>query len=298
MYLLLIDVATGGWQLERTEQEAVSDDFYLDPQFEDHETNNDDNNDEPAYESREDPDYRNDSEDEVTNEPEPSTSRGGKWKPVKKSKSTENTKKKSNTCNWRKGPFHLVEIVEKRVDVMVSSRENWTPKMYVFGKDMIQSLRQHTETKILIETKKATKITFGSMCIFIGAIVLMSCLNLPRIRMYWSKVTSVARIVDFMTWDQYFLIRKHLKVVEDNLVSRSARTEDKFWKIRPSQRQGSLTLPRGSKLAVDEHLIPFTGSACVMKQFVPNKPNPEGLKNFVLAAPNGLVLDFELYQGK
>ncbi|KAF6206224.1 hypothetical protein GE061_017453 [Apolygus lucorum] len=104
-----------------------------------------------------------------------------------------------------------------------------------------------------------------------------------------------------MTRDQYFLIRKHLKVVEDNLVPRSARTEDKFWKIRPIAqrvREGCLTLPRGSKLAVDEQMIPFTGSACVMKQFVPNKPNPEGLKNLVLAAPNGLVLDFALYQGK
>ncbi|CAH2006701.1 unnamed protein product [Acanthoscelides obtectus] len=125
------------------------------------------------------------------------------------------------------------------------------------------------------------------------------CTN-ARIRMYWAKPTRVAAIADIMTRDRFFSIRSNLKVVIDGSISEEKRRYDKFWKVRPileAVLQGCLQLPREKVVAVDEQMIPFTGT-CQMKQFVRGKPNPEGLKNFVVAAPDGLVVDFELYQGK
>ena len=47
---------------------------------------------------------------------------------------------------------------------------------------------------------------------------------------------------------------------------------------------------------MDEQMISFSGS-CPYRQYIPKKPNPVGIKNFVMASVGGLMLDFDIYQG-
>ena len=107
-----------------------------------------------------------------------------------------------------------------------------------------------------------------------------------------------------MTRDRFYSIRSMLKVIDDNNVSEVQKQADRLWKIRPlldKIRTTCRTLRDESNVddpkCVDEQIIPFTGKAQI-RQHVKGKPHPTGLKMYVLSTPEGLALDFEIYQGK
>ena len=135
---------------------------------------------------------------------------------------------------------------------------------------------------------------------FIGITLMMGCIRMPRIRMYWANKTRVNVIANAMPRDRFFLPRNNLKCVIDFNVDDIVKQQDKLWKIRPYTeriRQGCLRVARPRDVCIDEQMIPFTGKS-QLRQFVRGKPNPTGLKNFIVASPEGLVLDFEIFQGK
>lgn len=182
-------------------------------------------------------------------------------------------------------------------------REFWKTKDYVnmyFDDCDFENICNCTNVKYLMDKGKSMNLTVAEVRKFFGISVLMSCLKYPQIKMYWAKMTKVSAITNSMTRDRYFQIRSNLKVVIDTDVSEEDRKADKLFKIRPLHeriKNGCRSLPRYNEVAVDEQMIPFSG-VCKIKQFVRGKPNPEGLKNFVCATPKGLILDFEIYQGK
>ncbi|KAG5894003.1 hypothetical protein JTB14_031003 [Gonioctena quinquepunctata] len=98
---------------------------------------------------------------------------------------------------------------------------------------------------------------------FFGASMLIGIYGLPRIRKYWARNTRVPIISDNISRNRYFQLRSRLKLVEDQKISEEERNLDKFCKIRPI-----------------------------------GKPNPVGLKDFVMTTPKGVSLDFYLHEGK
>lgn len=128
--------------------------------------------------------------------------------------------------------------------------------------------------------------------------VTMSYMKYPRIRMYWARKTRVPQIADVMSRNNFFLIQSNLTFRNYITLSQEEKSTNKFWKVWPllqSVRQACN--PRPQCLSIDEQMIPFHGQASA-RQYVRGKPNPLGLKNVVCASPDGLPVDFFLYQGK
>lgn len=125
---------------------------------------------------------------------------------------------------------------------------------------------------------------------------MMGTLKYPQGKLYWNRDLCVPVIRDAMTRDRFFELRNFIHFANAD----HPNSFDKLWKIRPVIEpilKKCHTLPRSKHMSIDEQMIPFSGR-CEYRQYVPSKPNPLGLKNFVLAARDGLVLDFEIYVGK
>ena len=130
-----------------------------------------------------------------------------------------------------------------------------------------------------------------------GIHLMMGCLGYPQCKMYWQYDTAVPAITNCMTRDRFFELRSNVHFVDNE---GGHEDTDRLWKVRPlidCVRQKCLTLPRPNHISLDEQMVPFSVN-CLIRQYVPTKPNPLGLKCFVLAAPDGLVLDLHFYTGK
>lgn len=189
-----------------------------------------------------------------------------------------------------------------RCDELCSNVAKLSPQDY-FHKyiptDIIQMLTEFTNLRYLRDTGKNLCLSETETKQFIAITIIMSYLKFPRVRMYWSEQTRVPAIADIMSRDRYFLIRNNLKVRDDQIVKDTEKAEDKFWKVRPllqSVLTGCLANEKSSEVAIDEQIITFYGHSPA-KQFIKEKPDPLGLKIFVATAPDGLPLDFFVYQG-
>lgn len=166
--------------------------------------------------------------------------------------------------------------------------------------DFFEKVAWFTNMREVQTSGKSLDTSAHEISIFFGCSMLIGIYGLPRIRMYWGRQTKVPIVADNMSRNRYFQLRSRLKVVDDNAVSIQTRTLDKFWKIRPMLdkiQKACRENQRSMNVSIDEQMIPFHGQVN-MRQYVKNKPNPLGLKNFVMCTPSGIPLDFHLYEGK
>lgn len=115
--------------------------------------------------------------------------------------------------------------------------------------------------------------------------------------MYWSKRWLIPIAADNLSRNRFQQLRNSLKFVFDDNITPEEKAKDKLFKMRPlidHVKKGCRLQDKNQYICVDEMIIPFTGT-CRIRQYCPGKPHPTGLKAFVLANPNGVVCDFDIY---
>ena len=96
------------------------------------------------------------------------------------------------------------------------------------------------------------------------------------------------------------MLRSFFRAREGIDMPEEEKKANRLWRVRPimeSFRQCCLKVSRAPELSVDEMMIPFQGRM-PSRQYLLLKPNPFGMKVFVLANPNGVILDFHAYTGE
>lgn len=183
-------------------------------------------------------------------------------------------------------------------DVEINSKFDYI--QHYIPESIFELMTEKSNQTYIQRTGKALNLTVKELKLFFGITITMSCITYPILRMYWEKNWRIKLITDAMARDRFFLIRNSLKLVYDDDVPDEQRQRDKLWKIRPildSVTHGCLKQVPENQVSLDEMMIPFSGS-CGIKQYCPNKPNPVGLKAFILANPDGIVCNMVIYQGQ
>lgn len=234
----------------------------------------------------------------------------GKRKKVLTKKKGDGAKKPRKTQNqdkdasppWRTGLFNPTPLTIAQPAYLPINSNDWTAEQYVqqyFDDNILKQIVEKSNQNYLLKTGKDLKLRLPELKIWLGINFVISALQVPLIRMCWDKKWRIPLVANNMARDRFFLIRNWIKLVFDNEITADERKADRLWKVRPLLNrilEGCLKQNKAQELSIDEMIVPFSGT-CGVKQHIPNKPNPTGLKVYVLANPNGIVCDFTVYQG-
>ncbi len=209
---------------------------------------------------------------------------------------------KSRPLKWKATEFDPDVYLVDDDEWNVGDRTSWSPLDYFneYFDDSFWNLvaDQSNRRALQANLSKPLRATAEEYKKLVGAHVITGVMKLPRLRLYYRPGLKVPAVTQIPR-DRFFKLRNYIHFVDNLSVSSEMKKNNRLWKVQPIidvVKQKCKSLPLSKNLSIDEQMIPFSGTTS-LKQYVKGKPNPVGLKNFVMASPQGLVFDFFIYQG-
>ena len=152
---------------------------------------------------------------------------------------------------------------------------------------------------------KWTHVTKEEMKAFVGIIIFMGIVKLPRINLYWSNDVLLHQepVSSLMSQTRFRQIWRYFHLADNSTAPpRDHQDFDKIYRVRKYLeliKARSQALYRLScELSIDETMVPHKGRLSY-KQYIKNKPIKWGIKLWVLCeAKTGYVNKFQVYLGK
>ena len=175
------------------------------------------------------------------------------------------------------------------------------------GSDFTETNRYAAANRSISRHSRAwSDVTVEEMKAFVGMLILMGILQLPRLEMYWQTThpliatTGMSAVMSRVRFEQIYRFL-HLANSSDQVPS-GQPGHDKLFKVR---KLLDLVSPKfeseyavHQSVSIDEAMIPFKGRLS-FKQYIKNKPTKWGIKAFVLSdATNGYGYRIQIYTGK
>lgn len=136
---------------------------------------------------------------------------------------------------------------------------------------------------------------------FLGICIMMSVIQIPNNRRYWTPIVGNKLIQETMSVNRFEKIKSMLHFNDNNeVIPRENPKHDRLFKIRPVVKhlvEKFMSVPFENCLSVDEQLC-STKCKSYLKQYLPMKPNKWGFKLYVLAGVSGYNYNFEIYTGQ
>lgn len=148
--------------------------------------------------------------------------------------------------------------------------------------------------------RKWKPTTIEEMNQFLGILLYMGLVPMPRITDYWSKNILYRNLVAhrIMSRNKFQLLLRFWHLINNNA---NIEQEGGFAKILPLLTHLNSVFRNekspGQDLVVDESMIPFRGRL-IFKQYLPNKTHKYRIKIFKICDNSGYTYKMKVYMGK
>ncbi|XP_022823361.1 piggyBac transposable element-derived protein 3-like [Spodoptera litura] len=200
---------------------------------------------------------------------------------------------------WKKAVFRHLATMEEESD-SIGDATIQTPLEYFykfFSPDILTHILEQSNAYAVSKTGRTLGLTEDELRDFIAIHIIMGVVSMPSYTDYWSLRYRYKLVADLMPLKRYQQIRRYLHFVDNNI-----EDSDRYYKIRPlvqKIRENCLAQENERRFSIDEMMIPYKGTkAGKRRQYMKDKPNKWGFKNYVRAGVSGMIYDFILYGGE